>query len=231
MIIPFLMAVIPSLYLVYYFYRKDKRKPEPKGLIFKVFIWGILCTFPVIIVELIISTAETAFGEAALLQAFFKSFIVAALSEELFKFMVVIYAVYRKVEFDEVMDGIVYTVVASLGFACMENILYVLDGGLGVAIIRAFTAVPLHATASGLMGYYIGRAKFCNDVREEKRYFKLGLTVAILIHGFYDFLLFAAPETNAFLALGTLPLLWLAFRDLKRKMNMAVQQDMEEGRA
>jgi len=231
MIIPFTMAVIPSLYLVWYFYRKDKRKPEPKGLILKVFIAGILVTFPVIVVEVMISSAEAWLGSSPLFQAFFKSFVVAALCEEVFKLLVVYYMVYRRVEFDEVMDGIVYTVVASLGFACMENVMYVMDGGAGVAFIRAFTAVPLHATASGLMGFYIGRAKFCVTEDDVNRNFRQGLIVAILIHGFYDFFLFAAPHSNAFLATGTLPLLWLAFRELKKKMKEAVMLDVETGRA
>ena len=85
---------------------------------------------------------------------------MAGLVEEYLKLTVVRLTAYRAPAFDEVMDGVVYTVVAGMGFACLENVLYVMGGSLATALVRAFTAVPLHAVASGLMGYSLGRARF-----------------------------------------------------------------------
>ena len=74
-----------------------------------------------------------------------------------------------------------------MGFACTENIMYVLDGGYETAILRAFTAVPAHATFGILMGYYMGKAKFSNH----RLVLNLtGLLMATLFHGAYDFFLF-----------------------------------------
>ena len=90
-------------------------------------------------------------------------------------------------EFNEPFDGIVYAVMVSMGFAATENIFYVLEGGYQTALLRAFTAVPAHATFGILMGYYMGKAKFSNN----KIVLNLtGLLLAIIFHGAYDFFLF-----------------------------------------
>src|SRR5690606_34909890 len=90
-------------------------------------------------------------------------------------------------EFDEPFDGIVYAVMVSLGFAATENIAYVVQGGYEVALLRAFTAVPAHATFGIMMGYYMGKAKF--SLRRQQLNL-LGLFLATLFHGAYDFFLF-----------------------------------------
>jgi RsiW-degrading membrane proteinase PrsW (M82 family) len=228
--IPIILAIVPALLLVWYYYKQDKQKPEPKGLIIKTFLLGIVVTLPIIIVEIIVIGFEGFFGWFPLLYPFFKAFIVAALCEEAFKLLIVKTYVYNKVDFDEMMDGIVYTVIASLGFACMENILYVMDGGIPVAILRAFTAVPMHALASGMMGYYIGKAKFASTKREAKSLIYQGLWIAILIHGFYDFFLFAMPVLTPFSGLAIFPLLIWMFIKLRRKIKLAIEEDIKAGR-
>ncbi len=143
---------------------------------------------------------------------------------------------FKKKDFDEVMDGIVYTVVASLGFACFENVMYVMSGGVGVALTRAFTAVPLHAFCSGIMGYYIGMAKF--DQANQKKYFRKGLFIAILTHGLYDFLLLGSPEfaklwgetAAGLIALGVFPILIFSFIYIKKLMNKTKESNLSAGR-
>jgi RsiW-degrading membrane proteinase PrsW (M82 family) len=146
---------------------------------------------------------------------------------------VVEYFAYHKDAFDEVMDGVVYTVVASLGFACMENILYVLPGGPLTALVRAFTAIPLHAFASGLMGYYIGRAKFAATPRQERALIRTGLIVAVVIHGTYDFLLFASGSglIGRWWSLGIVPLLFATLLALRSRVRRAKADDLHSGRA
>jgi len=222
-------AVIPTLLLVWYYYRQDTRKPEPKGLIMGIFGLGIVVTIPVIVVELLLGSFEWMFLDIPLLYHVFRAFVVAALCEEWFKLLVVKHAAYRNVHFDEIMDGIVYTVTASLGFACLENILYVLDGGLQVALLRAFTAVPMHALASGMMGYYIGHAKFAADPVRENALFRKGLWVAIFIHGLYDVILFAGPEIHPLLSLSIFPLLIIVFIKMRQKIKLAIAADIQGG--
>ncbi len=222
-------AVIPTLLLVWYYYRQDKRKPEPKGLIMGIFGLGIVVTIPVIVVELLLGNFERVFQGIPLLYHFFRAFVVAALCEEWFKLLIVKHAAYRNVHFDEIMDGIVYTITASLGFACLENILYVLDGGLQVAVLRAFTAVPMHALASGMMGYYIGQAKFAANPAREKALFRKGLWLAIFIHGLYDFILFAGPGIYPLLSVSIFPLLIVVFVIMRKNIKQAIAADIQHG--
>jgi len=222
-------AVVPTLLLVWYYYRQDKRKPEPKGLITGIFLLGIVVTFPVIVVEVLLGNFERVLSQIPVVYHFFRAFVVAALCEEWFKLLIVKHVAYRTVHFDEIMDGIVYTVTASLGFACLENILYVLDGGIQLALLRAFTAVPMHALASGMMGYYVGRAKFAADPDRERSLFRKGLWSAIVIHGLYDFILFASPGFIPLLSFSIFPLLIIVFFMLRKKVKLAIAEDVQNG--
>ena len=93
----------------------------------------------------------------------------------------------RNNEFNEPFDGIVYAVMVSMGFAALENILYTFQYGYGVGVTRAFTAVPAHATFGIIMGYFMGKAKFSKN---RIKLNLLGLLLATLFHGSYDFFLF-----------------------------------------
>jgi len=121
--VSFLLAAAPALLLLRYYYRQDRQRPEPKGLVLRIFLLGIAATFAAIPLELLMSLFQGLFTDFPLLMALFKAFVVAALVEEYLKLTIVRVFAYRNRNFDEIMDGVVYTVVASLGFACMENIL------------------------------------------------------------------------------------------------------------
>ncbi|MBN1835440.1 MAG: PrsW family intramembrane metalloprotease [Spirochaetales bacterium] len=229
-LIAFALAAAPALLLVRYYYRQDRSRPEPKGLVLRVFVFGVLSAFLAIPLELLVDVFQGLFRAHPILYAAFKAFAVAALVEEYLKLTVVRLSAYRSPYFDEVMDGVVYTVVASLGFACMENILYVMGGTLFTALARAFTAVPLHATASGLMGYYVGRSKFALDPGAERRLQNQGLRIAILIHGTYNFLLFMGPQWGPVSTLGIVPLMVMAFLLLRRRIRAATAEDRAAGR-
>ncbi len=214
-----LLAAVPSLMLVRYFYKKDKRKPEPINRVTRVFVYGFLSVIPAIIVEMVLEAAGPPF--VGLPMIIFRAFVVAALVEESIKLGVVKIFIFHRREFDEVTDGIVYTITASLGFAFFENIMY----GFGdpmVILIRAFTAVPLHAIASGIMGYYIGLSRFGDPAIAGR-----GLLIAVLIHGFYDFFLFAGPGF-AFLVI---PLLVISGISLLKIYKKAMDNDAAERRS
>lgn len=225
-----LMALAPSIGLLIYFYKQDRKKPEPIGLITRIFFLGIVFTIPACLIEIMSDKIFFRLNGSTALYNFLKAFMVAAFVEELIKLIIVKKFVYKNPHFDEVMDGIVYTIVASLGFAFMENLIYVIDGGIEVAVARAFTAVPMHAVASGIMGYYIGKAKFSENRKKENALIYKGLWFAIFIHGTYNFLLFESPEISLILTLAIFPLIILTFVKLKEKIKIAIAEDLHEGR-
>ena len=190
-IINILLAAVPSIALVIFFYFKDKRKHEPFRVIWKAFAFGFLSVIPAVIAELVLSSA---FGHLeGLISAFVSAFIIAALTEEFLKFLTVRVFIYKEQAFDEVMDGIVYTVTAGLGFALFENMMYT-TGPSFVLILRGVSSVPLHAMASGIMGYYIGIHK----MKKEPGALARGIFYGVLIHGLYDFFLFAGAPYAIF---------------------------------
>ncbi len=185
-IVLLLIALAPCLFMLWYFCNRDKYEPEPKKKILKIFLIGALMVIPAGIIETALLYGLNALV-GGIMNIFIMSFIIIAPTEELLKFFAVKRWIYRSLEFDEVMDGIVYTVAASLGFATIENVLYVLQHGITTGIARAFLAIPGHAFFGALMGYYIGRAKF--DKENETKLILKGVFLAVFFHGLYDFLL------------------------------------------
>jgi RsiW-degrading membrane proteinase PrsW (M82 family) len=214
------VAVAPGLFLLWYFYHRDKYEREPKKLLFKVFFFGCLTVIPAIIFELILEKIFNVFT-SGVINIFLVCFIVVAPVEEILKYFVVRNWAYNRPEFDEIMDGIVYGVSASLGFATLENIMYVLSNGLGIGLIRAFLAVPGHAMYGAIMGYFLGRAKL-NCLRSS-RLILTGLLLAILLHGLYDFLLL----TKTALAVLVIALLVVLAIVIRKQLKRAEIQSRE----
>lgn len=190
-------AVVPSILLFWYIRARDKN-PEPHGLLLKTFLLGAIICVPVI--PLAIGLEELGQGLAVGVwgSAMVQAFLGAAIPEELFKYLVLRGYVWRKHHFDEPLDGVVYGATASLGFATLENILYVGKYGLGTAVVRAISAVPGHAFTGVVMGAFVGRARFAPP-EQRLGLLAAGLGWAILLHGFYDAFLFTHTEF-AFLA-------------------------------
>ena len=183
-----LLAVAPILAISTYIYLQDKHEKEPFGLLIKSFLLGAFVSIAIVLILYAFTGRLIPLTDKfSIWQQFIQAFVVVALAEEFSKYVIVKYFAQPKKDFNEPYDGIVYAVMVSMGFACTENIMYVLDSGYETAILRAFTAVPAHATFGVLMGYFMGKAKF------SKNRFKLnmaGLLLATLFHGSYDFFLF-----------------------------------------
>ncbi|MFY0713996.1 PrsW family intramembrane metalloprotease [Seonamhaeicola sp. NFXS20] len=182
-----LMAIAPVCIIILYVYFKDKYEKEPKRLLLYNFILGAVVSILLTTVIYFAIDMVLVLNHTSIFQQFLKAFFVVALTEEFSKYIIVRYVAQRHSEFNEPFDGIIYAVMVSMGFAATENIFYVLEGGYQTALLRAFTAVPAHATFGILMGYYMGKAKFSNNK------FKLnlfGLLLATIFHGTYDFFLF-----------------------------------------
>jgi RsiW-degrading membrane proteinase PrsW (M82 family) len=183
-----LLAVAPILIIIIYIYYKDKYEKEPRILLILSFGFGaivsiIITTILYLGFDILLPLKD----KFSVLQQFIRAFFVVALVEELSKYVIVRYFAQPRLAFNEPFDGIVYAVMVSMGFAATENVFYVLQGGAEVALLRAFTAVPAHATFGILMGYFMGKAKFSSN-RIKLNLF--GLLIAILFHGAYDFFLF-----------------------------------------
>ncbi len=198
-----LVSLGPGLLWVWFFYRKDRAEPEPKALVIKAFLYGVVSVFPAAFLEAPFRRVIGA-GRSDLLALLVVSVLVVGVVEEISKFVAVKVAAYDNAEFDEVMDGVVYAVAAALGFAATENLFYATTYGLAVGVFRAFITDLAHASFSGIVGYYLGRAKF--DPRHATGLLARGLGVAIVLHGLYDFLIIGGvvpPAFGIFMVLAT----------------------------
>jgi RsiW-degrading membrane proteinase PrsW (M82 family) len=158
---------------------------EPSGLLFKCFIGGVFST----ILSLAFSSPLSLIKfDNHLFSSFYTAFFSASFPEELAKWIILHFIVRKSLHFNQYYDGIIYAVFVSMGFALLENILYVMEGGFSVAIIRAILAVPGHMLDAILMGYFYSLARFENTSLKTK-YLFLSLLAPITAHGIYDFIL------------------------------------------
>ena len=186
----FLTAILPTLALLLFFMYSDKFK-EPKKTVLSTFILGIFIIAPL---QVFHYGTVMIIGEPIEYNAFFKAFFASAFLEELFKFCVLFFFCTKFTEFNEPMDGIVYGITASLGFAFWENLeyIYLYDDpttkeSLLMTWRRSFTAVPSHAFDGVIMGFFIGRHYF-RDYKTNTNLI-LALLIPVTLHGFYDWVL------------------------------------------
>ena len=193
-------AAFPVVILLYVIYQKDHEK-EPMSLLLKCLLGGCFSTILSLAFSLPLGMLAGLFP-GAFLSSFHASFFEAAIPEEIAKFLVLYFLIWKSKELDHHYDGIVYAVFISLGFALIENILYVMEGGMNVAIVRAVLSVPGHGLDAVLMGYYISLARF-HEGPKRREFMIKALVLPILFHGGYDFFLFYmdANSTNGLVLL------------------------------
>ena len=207
------LALLPGILIVIYIFRRDKVEKEPVPLIVRMVVLGALSCLPAAYLESVMARLLPSFAEGSLPAAFTVAFFSAGLIEEVCKFAFLKAGIWRNREFDYRFDGIVYGVSTAIGFACLENVLYVMDGGISVAVTRAFLAVPLHAFCGVFMGAFFGMAKYCHVRGETSRAFALqlqGVAAAIAVHGTYDTFAMWDMQYSAFLLLGFTALVYVA---------------------
>ena len=211
------VALLPVVVLLYYIYKKDRYQREPASQMLLAFVCGVVAAF----LSLVFTSPFSAAGVEAspgqsVFEAISKAFCLAAIPEETAKLIMLWLFLRRCSYFDEHMDGIVYAVCVSLGFAALENVIYLFSNYpdiIGVGISRSLFAVPGHFFFGVLMGYYYSLAKFGKD--DKRFYMILTLLAPILAHGSYDSLLFimtVAPSLSVILTI-----LFLYFCHLLRK--------------
>ena len=218
-----LIALAPVLIIAFYIYLRDKYEREPIGQLGIAITAGCLITLPVMIVEGWLAKPMaylTGYSSAA-----WNAFVIAAFTEEMFKFTALLILFWNNRNFNEKFDGIVYAAFISLGFAAVENILYVTNGGSGVGLTRAFTAVPAHALFGVVMGYQLGLARFYPRERIWRLF--LALSLPILLHGIYDFILMSGHPYLLFVFIPYLFFLWrFGFRRIRELSERSIFRNL-----
>jgi len=220
----FILAVLPPLLIAFYIYKQDKFDKEPKELILKSFFFGCLSVIPIVILELI-------FNENIFSNYFVYMFCGVALVEEGMKYFFLKKYLFNKPEFDEPFDGIVYAVMVSLGFATIENLVYVFiyypDQQISIAIQRMISAIPLHASCGVIMGYYVGLAKFSSSSRI---LLLKGVFFATMLHAIYNYFILLENGVYSILSVSALILgIYLANKAIKiHQLDSQIKNNKDE---
>jgi RsiW-degrading membrane proteinase PrsW (M82 family) len=203
------MATAPGLLLLMWFYHKDVLDPEPLNLVVSSFFRGALFVFPAGLLEGMTGPFLIA------LSPFFYPFIGIAVIEEGLKWLALKRYILHPA-CDECYDGIVYGTGVALGFATLENLMYVVGSinPWAVAGWRALLSVPLHGLCGLFMGYEAARQKQTEG--GPVRVFSI-LALPVAAHGAYNLLLFTGTAWGVLSAVGLVGLLWIkAFGTIKR---------------
>ncbi|MFN5182380.1 MAG: PrsW family intramembrane metalloprotease [Bacteroidota bacterium] len=198
-----LLTLAPGIGLSVFIYWKDKYEREPRDLLIKSFTLGMFSCIPAIILSLLFESAGMNSESSNLVLSAFSNIIGIGLSEEFSKFIFVRFYTFRKKEFNEPFDGITYCVMVAAGFATAENVMYVannyfengLSGGFTVAIMRMIFSVPGHVMFGVIMGFFLGIEKHY----QKPNYGIIGLLLAAVAHGLFDFCLFSSSQYPIFL--------------------------------
>ncbi len=186
-VIAFIGGLLPSLLWLWFWLKEDDEKPEPRGLLLLTFIIGMVAVFVVLPIENLLGSIIH--NEKVLT-------IVWAATEELVKYIAILFIALKSKDADEPIDFAIYLITGALGFAALENALFLIDpvtfGNATVSLLtsnfRFLGAMLLHSIASGIVGTAIGLAFY--QTRLIKRTFLIiGLSSAIALHSIFNFLI------------------------------------------
>lgn len=180
------IAIAPIIIILITIYIKDKYEKEPIKLALTGTFFGFVMAFPISFTEKFLTNFSP--PKTSFYYAIYISFVVASFVEEAYKYIILKFLIWKNSNYNEPFDGILYAVYVSLGFATLENILYVLSptlGGIQTGVFRAIFSVPAHAVFGVYMGYYLSKEKF---FKKPKLF--LGFLMPFFVHGLYDLLLF-----------------------------------------
>jgi len=214
------LAFGPGIFWLWYVYQKDRWEPEPRALVVKTFLLGMACAVPAALGEFLLFYSSIFFWPG-----FFVIVFAAPIIEEYAKYFVVSRIVYRQIDFSEPMDGIVYSAAAALGFASIENLLYLIaaqgkDILTPVFIGRAVFSVPGHVLFSTIWGAALGRAKFISDPLRRRALIHGGLLTAMVAHGLFNLL----AMFGLLGAIGLLVFLFFAWKFFHQRVEEAISQ-------
>lgn len=203
-----IMAVLPVILFLGWIYFKDKYDKEPPLKLLQYFILGFVVSILAIFLELYFTKLNIFSG---IVSTFYTAFFVAAFTEEGLKSVILIPVLLRDKNFNEKLDGIIYSIFLALGFATIENIIYLarenLDLYFQLGVTRALISIPSHVMFAITMGYYISKYKFS---KEDKRsiYLIYSIIIPILLHGVFDFILMIQYRWAIIVFIVYIVLLW-----------------------
>ena len=185
------VSVMPVILMGMYINSRDLDK-EPRSLLRKIFVFGILSIIPILVLETATGFFISTDKFSNYISLFINAFVSIGLIEEGAKWVIVNKSIYYDKEFNHPYDAIIYCVFASLGFAVIENIIYVFASGALLGVLRAVTAIPAHTCNGVIMGYFLGKAKkeeYNLNSNKTKKYMFYSLIVPIITHTVYDFVI------------------------------------------
>lgn len=214
-------AVIPAVVLLVKVYKVDHLDKESPRLLWNLVVRGVIATVFAMLTEWIGEFVLSSFvQEQTVLYNFLLYFIVVAVSEEGFKYLLMKQRTWKDPEFNFQFDGVVYAVFVSLGFALWENISYVLMYGFGTALVRAVTAVPGHACFGVFMGAWYGLSRKYESYgmhSQSKTCRVVALLSSIVLHGCYDFTASIENQNYAWIFVAFVVVMFIvAFRLVKK---------------
>jgi len=201
-------AISPAIAIMTFIYLSKRIELEPLPLIIRMFIIGIIMVFPLMFIQYAFE-AEGVFQTPLL-----RSFFLAGLMEEFFKWFFLLFVAYRHSDFDHHYDGIIYGVAISLGFATIENIIYIFSNGIEIALLRAIFPVSSHALFGIIMGFYMGKAKFAS--KKQNLCLSLALLIPVGFHTLYDYIITVLNQTWLYWITPFMIVLWMiGFRKIR----------------
>lgn len=215
-LIPF--ALLPSFIWLFFFLHKDSDHPEPKVMILRTFVLGMLITLPAAFIELFLGHELNLIPLPNLAKNAVSIFITVALVEEALKYFIMRKIVMKTKYFDEPMDAMIYPIVIALGFAALENILAALttpNDYVSLIVWRFVSATLIHALSASVWGYFIALAHF---LRKPRFFMTLGLVLGTIVHGTYNLIVGADNYLifNIFFPLLILPVSFIVAMEFRR---------------
>ncbi|HAE45077.1 MAG TPA: hypothetical protein DCG37_05730 [Lachnospiraceae bacterium] len=191
-----LWGLVPPILLLAYVWKLDRVEREPVGLVVKVFLMGAASTCAAAVLESLAGVAlmYADLDESSYLYLIIDNFLAIALIEEFCKRAPVSRFIWKDPAFNYRFDAIVYCLASAVGFAAIENVLYMWQFGTGIVFLRL---IPIHSICGVYMGHYLGTAKAAEkrgDIRRKKQYMKYSLIIPMLIHGYWDFSMTAEKD-------------------------------------
>jgi len=211
------LALSPVFIIAFYIYFRDKYEKEPWTMLLLAMLAGVIIVLPITLFEQFLSFLGKNFD--GIFRSFWDSFGVASFYEEGFKLLALTLLIWKSKEFNEKFDGIVYASFISLGFAGIENLLYIVKSGVGIGLIRAFTAVPAHAIFGISMGFFFAQAKFYPKKR--KKYLWYSFLLPFFLHGLYDFILISELNILLLIFIPFVIYMWISGFKRMKQMNNA----------
>ncbi len=233
LLLVFIAALAPVAVALWYINKKDAVQPEPTKWLLKAFGYGIISAIIAIIFATVIGDImglDDSEANTSVVGAFINAFCSAAIPEEIAKYLMLLLLIRKNPHFDEKFDGIVYAVFISMGFAGLENVMYLVEGmddgsWIGTGITRALFSIPGHFLFAVLMGYFYSLYHFGIDTSKTTRYMILG--APILAHGIYDGILFSMDISEEFASIGFIVFLFF-FNQLRKKGKERINELMEK---